>query len=400
MAAEPPENSQNTRIARLKCNAVTFKPSKRSIPELINDLANLSTIIDEHTARVELESRLFITRAAETSIDTLATALLNFSAQAPSLTPMHVDVIRAIAILLFKTDHDQKARNISNAICSLLEHPINKLSKLVDNNTNEENSNQNLNETIKKAEATINKLSTSMKMIKESVDQLAPTIKMIQNNLDETTNINSHLEKMQQEMVNLVKTTNQNTGYKTALLTGMNKDTNDQSICIAARDAIKARQLLINVAFDGPVAPGKVSHAQLVKKIKVALSSLTASYTLELNIHSVTQYCNGGTILEMMTSEAAEYLKKSNIKEEFIKNLDLKAVVKDRGYPVVIQFVPLTFNPDSKSQIQELEKENDWEHGTISSVRWIKPPNKCTNNQQVAHLMAVLKNPTNANEGI
>ncbi|KAG1761643.1 hypothetical protein EDD22DRAFT_728130, partial [Suillus occidentalis] len=109
---------------------------------------------------------------------------------------------------------------------------------------------------------------------------------------------------------------------------------------------------------------------------------------------------NGGTILEMMTSEAAEHLKKNEVKEEFLKNIDPKATFKERGYLVVIQFVPLTFNPSSDAHIQELEKENDWEQGTVTSARWIKPPNKRTNTQQVAHLLVVLKNPTSANEGI
>ncbi|KAG1873168.1 hypothetical protein F4604DRAFT_1513985, partial [Suillus subluteus] len=114
-------------------------------------------------------------------------------------------------------------------------------------------------------------------------------------------------------------------------------------------------------------------------------------------IRSVTQYRNGGTILEMMTAEAVAHLKKANIKENFIKTLDPKAIFKDRGYPVVIQFVPLTFDSDSEDQVRDLERENDWEQGTITSTRWIKPPNKHTNHQQVAHLLAILKNPKDAN---
>ncbi|KAG2751692.1 hypothetical protein P692DRAFT_20383399 [Suillus brevipes Sb2] len=105
MSAEPPENSQYARATRSKCNAIRFKPSKRSIPEFINDPSNQSAITDEHSTRVELESRLLITRAAKASIDTLATTLLDFSVQAPSLTPMHVDVIRAIAILFNVSFH-------------------------------------------------------------------------------------------------------------------------------------------------------------------------------------------------------------------------------------------------------------------------------------------------------
>ncbi|KAG2030272.1 hypothetical protein BDR03DRAFT_805556, partial [Suillus americanus] len=117
-------------------------------------------------------------------------------------------------------------------------------------------------------------------------------------------------------------------------------------------------------------------------------------------IKNVNQYRNGGTIIELTTTEAARYLKKNNIKENFIKNLDPKAIFKDRAYLVVIQFVPLTFNPNSENQIRNFEQENKWEEGTISSVRWIKPPNKRTDQQRVTHLLVTFKNPINANEGI
>ncbi|KAG1801120.1 uncharacterized protein BJ212DRAFT_1286864, partial [Suillus subaureus] len=90
---------------------------------------------------------------------------------------------------------------------------------------------------------------------------------------------------------------------------------------------------------------------------------------------------NGGTIIEMTTAEAADYLKKNDVKEELIKNLDLKVVFKDRAYLVVIQFVPLTFNPNSENEICKLEQENDWEEGAISMACWIKPPNKRADQQ-------------------
>jgi hypothetical protein len=245
-----------------------FRSSKRSIPELLNNPATASDIINKCTVRIALETRLFITPVAEITIDTLTTVLLEFSVQAPSLTPMHIDTICAIAILLFKTDHEQKVT--------------------------------------------------------------------------------------------------QKNRYKAALLSGLDNNTNDQTIHIAARDTIKARQILINVALNGPVAPKKVSHAQLAEKIQEMFLAIINFDTPDLIIKNVTQYHNGGTIIKMTTAEAANYLKKNDVKEEFIKNLDPKVVFKDRAYLVVIQFVPLTFNPNSENKICKLEQENDWEEGTIS----------------------------------
>src|SRR5580765_1353153 len=108
MSIEESNEPQGSKNNRPKCHANSFRPSNRSIPDLINDPANQLSIRDEQMARAELEQKLFITPAMEITLESLTTMLLNFLVQAHSLTPMHVDVIRAIAILLFKTDHDCK----------------------------------------------------------------------------------------------------------------------------------------------------------------------------------------------------------------------------------------------------------------------------------------------------
>ncbi|KAG2117621.1 hypothetical protein DEU56DRAFT_714104, partial [Suillus clintonianus] len=114
-------------------------------------------------------------------------------------------------------------------------------------------------------------------------------------------------------------------------------------------------------------------------------------------MRAVTQYRNGGTIIEMLTEEDATHLKQPENKEEFIKQLDPKATFKERAYPVIIQFAPLKFDPDDADQLRVLEHENNWEHDTITMARWVKPPNKRTNHQQVAHIMLTMKDPKSAN---
>ncbi|KAG2051335.1 hypothetical protein BDR06DRAFT_834391, partial [Suillus hirtellus] len=156
----------------------------------------------------------------------------------------------------------------------------------------------------------------------------------------------------------------------------------------AARSIIKARQVLIDIPKDSHLAPGKVSHAQLVTKIADTIRTITDSDHESLNLepHAVSQFRTGAMVIEMQSSEVAEYLKSKDIKEKFINALDPNALLKERTYQVVIQFVPLTFDPDNAEQLCQLEKENDWEKDTITSARWIKPPTKRTPNQRVAHL--------------
>ncbi|KAG1759517.1 hypothetical protein EDD22DRAFT_782420, partial [Suillus occidentalis] len=81
---------------------------------------------------------------------------------------------------------------------------------------------------------------------------------------------------------------------------------------------------------------------------------------------------NGGTVIEMTSGAAAAYVKQQEIKNKFIKAIDPTTIMKDCAYPVIIQFVPLTFNPSNQSQIRDLEWENKWETGTITVAKWVK----------------------------
>ncbi|KAG1854753.1 hypothetical protein C8R48DRAFT_660903 [Suillus tomentosus] len=416
MSADPPEGSQNAKPSRPKRNVPSFRPTNRSIPDLISDPANKSAIIDEQTARAELEGRLFITPAAEINIDTLTTALLDFTVQAHSLTPMHIDIIRAIAILLFKADHEKKTKHIAESVTSLLEGSVNRLEEIAKTQTNKEDNGGNTDSFTEKAEEAINAVNNSLKDIKNNIDHISPTIKKLQDNLTSSTSIENRLDKIHQDVSNLnaqVKQISQQGSYKAALLTGLRNsdDPISQDVQRAARVAIKARQILININPESPLAPGKSLHSQLVEKIKNALKTLVKTDTPDLELRSVTQYQNGGTIIEMIEEEAAAYIKRQRTSRSWnirpIRTSDpsdpkscMYNKYHDRAYPVIIQFVPLTFNPSDQTQIQDVEQENKWEPGTITSAKWVKPPSKHSPSQRVAHLLITLKDPNTANIGI
>ena len=258
-----------------------------------------------------------------------------------------------------------------------------------------------LHEVAEAIAATSGEMNDTQAKINESLTSSNPSAE----SLIETTLVTTRLDKIQQTVDTLstqVKETTQQGNYKAALLSGMDDpgNPNQQTIERLAREAIKARQILIDISPDSPIAPGKTSHAQLVDKIKNALKNIQKESTPDLAIRAVKQFPNGGTIVEFLNPEAAKHLKQEDIKRKFLDLLDPKAKIKERTYPVVIRFVPLTFNPTDEEQIRELERENGWEQGAVVSARWIKPPGKRTNTQQVAHILATFNNPETANKGI
>ncbi|KAG1761073.1 hypothetical protein EDD22DRAFT_954403 [Suillus occidentalis] len=172
------------------------------------------------------------------------------------------------------------------------------------------------------------------------------------------------------------KSANSKPSYAAALLTsqGQQPETETQAHCLQliAREAIKERQIMIGFTSNSPLAAGNSSHAQLVERVKTALKNLAANdESPKLDMRVVTQFKQGGMIIEMTTKEAAAFIHSNpGTKDELVRNLDPDATFKERSYPLIVPFTPL-------------ESENGWNNGTILSTRWVKPAEKRSSSQKV-----------------
>jgi methyl-accepting chemotaxis protein len=185
MPAEEPDEHPGSKTQRPKRHANSLCPSNRSIPDLINDPANQSNVKDVHMVHTELERKFFITPTTEIMLESLTTALLDFSIQAHSLTPMHIDVIRTIAILLFKTDHDNKTNLIANSINEKLEEPLAHLEQIA-KTLNENNSDmQTLQSTIKRVKEAVDGVYSSIVDVKDTIEILSPAINSLQSKIED-----------------------------------------------------------------------------------------------------------------------------------------------------------------------------------------------------------------------
>jgi len=232
------------------------------------------------------------------------------------------------------------------------------------------------------------------------IQEEASKLEKLSQDLNGPHNIGNQLENIQKavdQVTNHVKDVSPPSSYKMALMAGIGPADQSKHIDLAARNAIKQKQVLISISADSPLAPGKATHAQLVEKINAALDTIKKEGSPETVIKAVNQFRNGNTVLELTSEAAAAFLREPDTKRAFIEALDPEATIKDRAYTVIFQFVPLTFDPDRKSNIDNLEKENGWDEGTVLAAKWVKPPGRRTNTQQVAHLMVSVKDPQSAN---
>ena len=117
----------------------------------------------------------------------------------------------------------------------------------------------------------------------------------------------------------------------------------------------------------------------------------------EVKLKAGTLLQNGGLLLELNTDEAALWLKSDEIINRFLENLGSGASVKNRTYQVIIQFVPVSFDPADDEHIKVFEEHNNIAEGSIAKAEWIKPVKDRKPNQKVATLRVYHRNAQSAN---
>ena len=108
--------------------------------------------------------------------------------------------------------------------------------------------------------------------------------------------------------------------------------------------------------------------------------------------------CNGGLLLELDSPAAANWLKKDSTRERFLTNLGSGACIKDRSYQVILQFVPIFFNPEDKDQLRQYEIHNNLEPLSVLKAEWIKAPKDRKPKQEVATLRVYHSTAASANK--
>ncbi|KIJ29905.1 hypothetical protein M422DRAFT_85427, partial [Sphaerobolus stellatus SS14] len=83
---------------------------------------------------------------------------------------------------------------------------------------------------------------------------------------------------------------------------------------------------------------------------------------------------NGGIVYELDSSKAAQLIQgDEDARLAFMNLYSVQATIKPRLYPIIVERVPISFNPDSQGSLRELEDSNTIENGKVQRARWIKP---------------------------
>ncbi|KAG2127282.1 uncharacterized protein EDB93DRAFT_1096576, partial [Suillus bovinus] len=115
-------------------------------------------------------------------------------------------------------------------------------------------------------------------------------------------------------------------------------------------------------------------------------------------IKAITCLRNRGLIVELMSTEAAIWVRKPENQLKIIAALGLPATIKDRCFSIIVPFLPITSSIKDKAWLRTVEEKNSIPTGAIESANWIKPLQCRSQQQRVTHTMFHFTDPHSSNK--
>ena len=210
------------------------------------------------------------------------------------------------------------------------------------------------------------------------------------------------LEKKTEELTEVVEKAAQQAGsigsapYRDALIRAVSGAPLDANPRLAAKESIRQRQSLIDLPKESRLR--ECANSILVGKFSEAMGRATAQ---KHKVRSALKLQNGGVLVEMVTDEGAAWLASKTNAEAFLRELgESEASFKTRSYNVIAYYVPLSLNTSSEKDRKEIEEANGIPEGSLTKIRWIKPPARRRTDQRFAHAIATFSDADTANRSI
>ena len=167
------------------------------------------------------------------------------------------------------------------------------------------------------------------------------------------------------------------------------------------REEIKRRQVLIEFDRNLDLQLENMSETVLGEKAKDAINTTWAA-TPEPKpalprVKGAVLLRNGGLLLELNTAEAADWTCDEANRASILRNIGSGASIKNRSYQVIVQFIPVRFDPDDDEMRRDFETTNDLQPNSVLKMEWIKPVKDRRENQRVATARFYLKDAKSAN---
>ena len=242
-------------------------------------------------------------------------------------------------------------------------------------------------------EQSTNMNATSERLAGQMLDKFTETVKAITQVA--VAKVKSALSALTESSMQIAATT---VSYRDTLKSTMASPATGVTTLdarVRAREGVKARQVLIDASAPNQPLHQAANNPHLVSLANDVLRSMDDPPT-----HSFVGarwLNNGGLLLELDNEEAAAWIGKPHNKATFLSQFAPDAAFKSCTDSLVVQFMPLHFQPDDKGELHALEELNKLSPNAFLQARWIKPPYRRAVEQTCGHVLAVMTHPEDVN---
>ncbi|TDL30110.1 hypothetical protein BD410DRAFT_698130, partial [Rickenella mellea] len=105
----------------------------------------------------------------------------------------------------------------------------------------------------------------------------------------------------------------------------------------------------------------------------------------------------GGILYLTTSNNAARWLQQTEVRASFLRNYSSFASMRNRGHGVIVEYVPISYDPSSEQANQTVERVNGMKAGEILEARYLKDPKRRSAGQQMAFILMTIQAAEQAN---
>jgi hypothetical protein len=234
------------------------------------------------------------------------------------------------------------------------------------------------------------------------IDKIAPTSPIepsIKEAIESTkTSINELIEcsKIAAPTENAI-TTYSSTLKTNSIPITTNANTPTQITLAIAQAAVRERQILIQPTGPDPLFDPSYTAEDIALRVESAIDALNSPENVKIKVKAILSLNSRSLLLELNSKEATDWICKDNTRNQLITYLNIQGMIKDRQYPILVPFLPIRHDIADRDWVELVKNDNKLPQGSITNIKWAKPIEKRSENQQVTHMVFTLNNPNATN---
>ena len=183
-----------------------------------------------------------------------------------------------------------------------------------------------------------------------------------------------------------------------------NVPSNYEQAALVAKGNLLDRQVVVRKAQDADSDQlASLTERELVEKATVALELMgiaASDRPTGMKFIGARKTQSGAVIYTLDATASAEYLRREDVMRSFMDHFGGSSDLHVRTYQVVVEHVPVTFDPNDTEALRRTEEATGLPPRAIYEARWIKPTHLRSPGQKVAFLIMGFSSRETANHAM